>query len=61
MQFISFYTPGLGMNIRYLRQFTSLSYQAHSSFGDEGKEDERKDEYRICKLLLKTTISIKRL
>ena len=31
MQFISVYFPGLRMNIRYLRQPTSLSYQAHSS------------------------------
>ena len=48
MQFISFYTPGLGMNIRHLRHPSSLSYQAHSSFEDEGEEDSRKDEYGIA-------------
>ena len=48
MQFISFYTPGLGMKIRYLRQPTSLPYQTHSSFDDEGEEDSRKDEYGIA-------------
>ena len=48
MHFISFYSPGLGMNIRYLRHPTSLSYQAHSSSDDEGEEDGRKDEYGIA-------------
>ena len=35
-------------DIRYLRQPISVSYQAHSYVGDQGKEDDRKDEYGIA-------------